>query len=210
MSDGIRILNDLLKSFGLTGLNQIIANEIVHPVTDGDEDVTFGSPSFMPTPDVTNGRLVSLQDAWLVSDGVTYPLTIENRNVFQSSYKYDPLKTLPLLAIVYFETDLTRIRLYGAPSQTYDLHVYGKFEFAEVGLLTNMSFIPRSYHRFLYFALARDLALWKSRQDAWTDKLEQRYNEALSNVIATSPVDLTIIEETPFMLNGSWRVEAGV
>lgn len=210
MSKGISLLNQLISSYSSSGLLLTIAKDVTYNLSINQSEVTFGSADYTPTPDVTEGRLANLSDIWLLLDGVTYPLIIESRDVFLSSYKYDPQIGLPRFAIVYNETDLTRIRLYPGASQVYELHVYGKFELQTLGPNDDMASLPAYYRRFLKFALAKDIAVFKGRAQAWTELLESMYIDAKKDMESVSTVNLVINSETESLLNGSWRVRAGV
>lgn len=210
MSKGVKFLNQLLKSYSSTGLLLTIAKEVVYNLSINQSEVTFGDPSYMPTPDVTEGRLANMQDAWLLLDNVTYPLINEDRNVFLSSYKYDPQVGLPRFAILFNQTDLTTMRLYPGASQEYELHVYGKFELPLLTENSDMSSLPVYYTRYLQFALARDLAFYKGRSAAWTPDLKEMLLEAKQDMESVSTVNVVIQSQNESLLNGSWRVRAGV
>src|SRR5882757_7264880 len=69
----ISILNQLLDYYASTGLLLTIATEFNLPLTIGQQVVTCGPATFVPTPDIPLGRLANLETAWLLLDGVTYP-----------------------------------------------------------------------------------------------------------------------------------------
>ena len=94
-SKGIQFLNELMSSYSGTGLMTTIAKEVSTVLAIGQQFVTFADPAYTPTADIPLGRLSNLQNAWLLLDGVTYPMYDESRNTFFASYKYDPLKGLP-------------------------------------------------------------------------------------------------------------------
>jgi hypothetical protein len=73
-----------------------------------------------------------------------------------------------------------------------------------------MSSLPDYYYRFLLFAVARDTAMFKGRAEAWTDKLEMIYKEAYDKMVASSEVNLAITGDRQSLLNGAWRVRAGI
>ncbi|HXR80823.1 MAG TPA: hypothetical protein VN763_07895, partial [Saprospiraceae bacterium] len=149
-------------------------------------------------------------DAWLTLQGVTYPLIVMNRDVFLSSYKYDPQLGLPRFVIVYNETDLTRLRIYPGPSQVYDLSVYGKFELSELTENDTMAALPLYYNLFFQFAVAKYLCAFKGRASAWTEFLENQYLDAKKDMESVSAVNVIIQSANESMLNGFWRVKAGV
>jgi hypothetical protein len=187
-----------------------IAQEVIFTLPIAQEFITFGSPTYVPTPDVTVGRLANLQNAWLVLENVTYPLIDESRNTFYASYKFDPQLGLPRFVIITNNVDLTTMRFYPAASQVYEVHVYGKFQLPNLTQNSTMAELPTYYIRYLRFALAKDLAFYKGRSEAWTQKLEDAYMDAKKDMESVSSVNLNIETEQESYLNGSWRVRAGV
>ena len=73
-----------------------------------------------------------------------------------------------------------------------------------------MDVLPGYYQRYLQFALARDLALYKGRMDAWTAPLERIYQEALDTMVATSEVSVDISGDKSDLLSGAYRIRAGI
>jgi len=210
MLKGVQFLNELLDYFSATGLLTPIAKHITFTLPIAQEEITFGSPTQLPLPDVTEGRLSNLQNIWLELDNVTYPLIIENRNVFYQSYKFDPQLGLPRFAILTNEVDLTRIRFYPAASQVYTVNLYGKFQLPNVTENDTMALIPTYMIRFLRLAVAKDLSIYKGRIQAWNALLQKMLEEAEQTITSVSSVNLNIETEQESYLNGSWRVRAGV
>lgn len=210
VSKGIQFMNELLRAYSANGLMITIAKHITYDLTIGQEEVTFAGSDYVPMSDVNIGRLANTQNVWLLLDNVTYPLIIENRNTFLASYKFDPQLGLPRFAIIYNDTDITRMRLYPAPSQFFELNVYGKFQLPTLGENDTMSILPTYYIRYLRFALAKDIAVYKGRMSAWTPQLEDMLIAATQDMQAVSSVNLNIETEQESYLNGSWRVRAGV
>lgn len=210
MLKGVQFLNELLNYYSATGLLTPIARHITFTLPIGQEEVTFGSAAYIPTPDVTEGRLSNLQNIWLELDSVTYPLIIENRNTFFQSYKFDPQLGLPRFAIVTNEVDLTRIRFYPAASQVYTVNAYGKFQLPDVTENDTMALIPTYMIRFLRLAVGKDYSIYKGRTQAWNQQLEDMLVQAEQTIMAASSINLNIETEQESYLNGSWRVRAGV
>ncbi len=209
LSLGILVLNQLLQSYASTGLMLTISKTESVALAIGQEEVVCGPADFSPTPDITTGRLSNLQSAWLLLDGVTYPMIDESRNEFLAAWKYEPLQGLPRFVIVYQDTDVTRLRLYPKPSQVFEFFVRGKFQLDTLTSNSNMNLVPQYYHRYLLFALAKDVAMYKGRQDAWSDGLESMLQKATDDIVASSEVNLAIVGDKESLLNGSWAVAAG-
>jgi len=207
---GVQFLNQLLKYYSSTGLLTPIAQHITFTLPIAQQEITFGAADVIPIPDVTNGRLSNCQNAWLELENVTYPLIMENRNVFFNSYKFDPQLGLPRFIIITNENEITRMRFYPAASQVYTVNVYGKFELPTLTENSSMNLLPAYSIMFFQFACAKYLAFYKGRVSAWTPLLEAEYRELKATIEAVSSVNLNIETEQESYLNGSWRVRAGV
>jgi hypothetical protein len=210
MSKAVYLFNRLLKSYSSSSLLLTIAKKITYQVTVGQEFVTFADPTFTPAADVQEGRLTNNIQSWLNLDGVDYPLIDESRDVFFSSYKYFPQQGLPRFIIITNDLNYTTMQLYPAPSQTYTLWTYGKFELSYIGENDTLSGLPDYATLFYQYALARQLAFYKGRSKAWDEKLEAMYTELKDNMESVSTVNLLINTANESYLNGSWRVLAGV
>ncbi len=213
-SKGLQFLNELVSSYSGTGLLLTIPKEINFPIIQGEEVITFTDPSVtIPPTSATNinqGRLANVQNVFLVLDNVSYPLFIEDRNIFKSSYKFVPLLGLPRFAIPVYYDNYTELTIYPAPSQGYQLFIFGKFELSQFDINGTMAALPNYYIRFFRLAVARDLAFYKGRSEAWTDKLEKMYQDALKDTESVSPINICIETAHESLLNGAYRVRAGI
>lgn len=210
LSFGIRILNQLLQSYAATGLMITIASTQTVALAIGQEYVVTGDASYIPTPDITVGRLANLENAWLELDSVDYPLINISIDEFNTAWKYEPLQGLPRFVIVYQDTQTTSLRLYPAPSQYFQFFVRGKFQLPVVTSNSDMSLLPDYYQQYLMFAVARQLAPFKGRMAAWVKDLEAIYQELKDNIVSSSEVNVAIGGDRQSLLNGAWRVRAGV
>lgn len=210
LSEGISLLNSLLKQYGATGGLLTIAQTVSLSIPASTSEIVCGPSTYTPTPDITTGRLANLENAWLELDGTVYPLVELNRDVFLSTYRYEPLEGLPQYVITYFENEITTLRLYPATSQAYTFYLRGKFEKSDLVSTDDIDILPPYFLMFLYYALARELAFFKGRSKAWTPILENMYQEKLDQMMAASEMNLSITGQNASMLNGAHRVRAGV
>lgn len=223
LNRGVQFLNELIQAYSSSSLMLTIAKKIELTVQINQLFVTFADTGFVPPPSWTGnpyygttlpsysgGRLTNLERAWLSLDGVTYPLIDEDRGVFFGSYKYFPQLGLPRFVVLTNDLDYTTMQLYPGPSQQYNLWIYGKFTLPIITTGSTLSTLPLYYQRYLKFALARDLAFYKGRSSAWTDKLESMYQEARDDMESVSTMDLVIDSANESYLNGSWRLRAGI
>lgn len=210
LSKALRILNQLLQSYASTGLMLTIAKTVSCAVINGQGFVVCGPSTYTPTPDITAGRLANLDSAWLLLDGVCYPLIDLSRTEFLESFRYEPLQGLPRMIISYPDTQVVKLQLYPAPSQGYELFIRGKFQMDELTSSDTMVTLPEYYYLYLQFALAKYIAAFKGRADAWTPLLEQMLKDQKDVMVASSEVNVEITGDRASMLNGAYRVKAGI
>lgn len=210
-------VGDEVSGTGIPALSVIIAIDgnlvtlnNVSSIT-GSSTLQFIQPIIIPgIVFVKLGRLANLDNAWLQLSGVTYPLIDKSRDEFLAAWKYEPLQGLPRFAIVFPNTEYVDIQLYPAPSQFFEFFARGKFQLSTYTKDSDLSNLPQYYIRYLLFACARDVCMYKGRADAWTPKLEQMYQEAYDIMVSTSEVNLSISGDEQSLLNGAWRVRAGI
>ncbi len=167
----------------------------------------------IPTPSIAyirEGRLANMDSAWLVSDGVTYPLIDKSRDEFLAAMKYEPLQSLPRFIIIFPETQIVRAQLYGAPSQFYQFYCRGKFQKLPLTANDTLEGLPDYQELFLLYAVAKYVAKFKGRSGAWTSDLEADYRELKDQMEAASEVNLSITGDQQSLLNGAARVRAGI
>jgi len=177
----------------------------------GQSNLTFTHDTSDPAiAYIKAGRLANLDSAWLELSGVTYPMIIKSRDEFLAAWKYEPLQGLPRFAITFPETQFVLTQLYPAPSQFFTFFARGKFQLPEVTANDDLSSLPEYYIRFLLPAVAKDVSLYTGRAEAWTSRLEEMYREAKDVMESASEVNLSIAGDEQSLLNGAWRVRAGI
>lgn len=206
LKKGIQFLNELLQFYSASALLLTVPKEVEFNVVAGQSEIIFADTGAT----VNEGRLANVSDAWLVLQGVTYPLIELSDNEFFQSYKYQPLLGLPIYYIIQPLENSTRMILYPGPSQGYEVHVYGKFQKSVLTANDTMADYPLYYIRFIKLALSRDLAIYKSRTAAWTPDLERMYEIAKREMEAASQVNLMVMSPNENQLNGAYRVRAGI
>ncbi len=159
---------------------------------------------------IKQGRLANLDSAWLELSGVTYPLIDKSRDEYLAAWKYQPLQGLPRFIITFPEVDVVRATLYPAPSQFYTFFARGKFQLPVLTINDDMSLVPEYYHLYFLYATAKFVSKFKGRSGAWTPDLEAEYRELKDNMEAASEVNLSIAGDEQSLLNGAWRVRAGI
>lgn len=210
-------LGDLVAGNGIP-LNSFIVDITGNVITinnnatiNGMSNLLFTQPIIDPNVVlIQQGRLANLDSAWLELSGVTYPLIDKSRDEYLAAWKYQPLQGLPRFIITFPEVDLVRATLYPAPSQFYTFFARGKFQLPLLTVNDDMSLVPEYYHMYFLYAVAKYVSKFKGRGSAWTADLEAEYRELKDNMEAASEVNLSIAGDEQSLLNGAWRVRAGI
>lgn len=197
-----------------TKILSIVGNVItmtMNATISGASVLTFSHE--IPTPTIAyikQGRLANLDSAWLQLSGVTYPLIDKSRDEFLAAWKYEPLQGLPRFIITFPDTEIVRLQLYPAPSQFFDFFCRGKFQKLPLTSNDTLEGLPEYQELFLLYAVAKYVAKFKGRSGAWTQDLEMDYRELKAKMEAASEVNLSIAGDEQSLLNGAWRVRAGI
>lgn len=198
----------------LTKILTIVGNVVtmtMNATINGASVLTFSHE--IATPDIAyikKGRLANLDSAWLQLSGVTYPLIDKSRDEFLAAWKYEPLQGLPRFIITFPETHVVRAQLYPAPSQFFTFFCRGKFQKLPLTSNDTLEGLPDYQELFLLYAVAKYVCKFKGRSGAWTQDLESDYRELKSQMEAASEVNLSISGDEQSLLNGSYRVRAGI
>ena len=218
VADGtIYSVGDGVSGGGIPPLAKILS--IVGNVVTMTMNATINGPSVLTfsheiaTPNIAyikKGRLANLDSAWLQLSGVTYPLIDKSRDEFLAAWKYEPLQGLPRFIITFPETHVVRAQLYPAPSQFFTFLCRGKFQKLPLTSNDTLEGLPDYQELFLLYAVAKYVCKFKGRSGAWTQDLEADYRELKAQMEAASEVNLSIAGDEQSLLNGSWRVRAGI
>jgi len=217
VNSGLYFIGDLVTGGGVpagSSIIGIVGNVITisnNATANGSHNLTFTHDSSDPSVAyIKQGRLANLDSAWLLLDGVTYPLIDKSRDEFLAAWKYEPLKGLPRFIITFPDTKIVSAQLYPAPSQFFTFFARGKFSMLPLTANSDLSSLPDYYQLFFLYAVGKYVSQFKSRGMAWTDDLEATYRELKDNIEAASEVNLAIAGDEQSLLNGAFRVRAGI
>lgn len=210
-------LGDLVTGTGILA-NTFVADIVSNVITMSSNAFITGPQTVIFTREIPHpgivyikeGRIANLDSAWLLLSGVTYPLIDKSRDEFLAAWKYEPLKGLPRFIITFPDTNTVRAQLYPAPSQFYEFFCRGKFQLPLLTVNDDLSLVPEYWHLYFLYAVAKYVSKFKGRGSAWTPDLEAEYRELKDNMEAASEVNLSIAGDEQSLLNGAWRVRAGI
>lgn len=217
INGSIYSVGELLTADGIPPLTTIanITNNVItmtdNATLSGIRSVTFTKDVSDPTVAyIKQGRLANLNNAWLLLNGVTYPLIDKSRDQFLAAWKYEPLQGLPRFIITFPEETYVRAQIYPAPSQFYEFYARGKFQKTILTSNDTLEGLPDYFELFFLYAVAKYASKFKGRGAAWTPDLEDDYRELKDDMKAASEVNLSITGDQQSLLNGANRVKAGI
>lgn len=198
--------------------NSVISAILGNTITLNNNATVTGASLLTFTHDISDptvayikeGRLANLDNSWLILSGVTYPLIDKSRDEFLAAWKYEPLQGLPRFIITFPDTTIVRAQLYPAPSQFYQFYARGKFQKTVLTVNDTLDGLPLYFEMFFLYAVAKYVCKFKGRGSAWTDDLEMDYRELKGQMEAASEINLSIAGDEQSLLNGAWRVRAGI
>jgi hypothetical protein len=197
-----------------TSIDSIVVNLITltaDATITGPSTLTFTHSTALPNVAyIKEGRLANLDSAWLLLSGVTYPLIDKSRDEFLAAWKYEPLQGLPRFIITFPDTNIVKAQIYPAPSQFFEFNCRGKFQKFPLAINDTLEGLPEYYELFFLYAVGKYVCKFKGRNAAWTPDLEADYRELKDNMEAASEVNLSIAGDEQSLLNGAWRVRAGI
>lgn len=210
-------VGDGVSGNGIPALTTIlsIAGNLITLTADatisGSSLLTFTHDISDPTVAyIKEGRLANLDNSWLILSGVTYPLIDKSRDMYLAAWKYEPLQGLPRFIITFPDNHLVKARIYPGPSQFFEFFARGKFQKTNLTPNDTLEGLPEYYELFFLYAVAKKVSKFKGRGSAWTQDLEDEYRELEAQVQAASEVNLSIAGDEQSLLNGAWRVRAGI
>ena len=217
VNPSLYFVGDLVAGGGIPAISTIesIAGNIITITNDatlaGLHNLTFTHDISDPTAAyIKRGRLANLDSAWLLLDGVTYPLIDKSRDEFLAAWKYEPLAGLPRFIIVFPDTEIVKAQIYPKPSQFFTFFCRGKFQLSPLTANDDLSSLPQYYHLYFMYAVGKYVSQFKARGSAWTPDLEATYRELKDNIEGASEVNLSIAGDEQSLLNGAFRVRAGI
>jgi hypothetical protein len=218
VADGTKYqVGDLVTGNGIPTLTSILSistNTITltaNATLSGVSLLTFAHYIGLPNVSyIAQGRMANLDNAWLLLSGVTYPLIDKSRDEYLAAWKYQPLQGLPRFIITFPDTNILKTQLYPAPSQFFEFNARGKFQLQVLTSNDSLDDLPEYFELFFLYAVAKYVSKFKGRGSAWTDDLEMEYRELKAQMEAASEINLSIAGDEQSLLNGSWRVRAGI
>jgi hypothetical protein len=141
-----------------------------------------GPPSFK--------KVSSIGAASLEIDNVSYPLElIKYFNLDGVAYTTN-VSARPTVLIMQNQIEFSKLIFYPIPDREYQLKMRVKHEISHLSDQSLLDELPVDYHRFLTYALARELSSVFRVSKAWTPLLENEYQTMKQNLMDNADLEL--------------------
>jgi hypothetical protein len=161
--------------------------------------------------EVTSEKIASIGQASIIFNNVSYPLEqIKYYNLDGISYTTN-LRARPTVIILQNEVYVSKLILYPIPDRDYEIKLQIKEQIGPVYDQSLLIQVPVDYHRFLTYALARELSSVFRVAKAWTPILENEYQTMKQNLMDNADIELGADGNRgqlnlPFKRFGSWNM----
>lgn len=188
--EGLYYLNELLDSFQAQGLLIPYLDEVTFNLVSNQDTYIF-SPTHPNT--VGTRRIVQLEYVEVKIGEAIYPIQITSQSEYYLESRYLSNTTIPRYVILRNQPIDSTIIFYPIPKEQYECKVLAKFALENLEPHVNITTLPLYYHRFLRYALARELAsVFKGSDIKWQQIEEDEYQELYEKVLGAADVNLQL------------------
>lgn len=185
--DALKLLNQLLDSYASTpariAYDSLLTFNLVIDQTDYIFSRAIGA-------DVDSDKIIRIKYITLKNADVIYPVHLDPDEVFFNNIRDENRSHRPRNAYFQNQMEGSKLVFFTKPDVAYECTIKAKFIIDEVTLNTPLIQIPANYHRFLNYALAKELNS-HFEGSIWDNKREQIYQTELRQVSDYSDLDLT-------------------
>lgn len=171
-------LNELLDYYQFNGLYIPFFSEIFFTMTVGKDEYVI---SQQVGADVTNNPIIELNYVNISYIDVLYPVDILSYDQVDRNVRNPEVYARPDKVILQRNVDTSKVIFYQKPDFPYECRLRCKTYLSNVALQDHLTEIPGYYHRFLRYALARELKdIYKSEN--WDQVEEAKYQTILKEI----------------------------
>ena len=194
--EGLQNLNELLSNYSANQTKIAYEKQLSFPVTAGKQKYTFSTAigADVYSQLIVNLKLINLQNGTLL-----YPVDIQPDIIYYRRAQSLSDTGRPTQAYFQKENEQSFIFFFEKPDINYTCTIKAKFMIDKVALNQPLNEVPDYYHKFLSYALGRDLND-KFPGSIWDQKKEQVYQELLKDIKGAT--DLNFNMDTGAILKG--------
>lgn len=171
-------LNELLDYYEHNGFYIPFYSEIAFTLTIGQSEYVI---SKAVTADVDHNPIIELNYVNLIADETSYPVSILSYDQIFLNQRSLTSQARPNRVVLQRNVETSTVIFDPKPDIAYDCVIKAKTYLSNVELFDPMSEVPGYYHRFLRYALARELQdIYKSAN--WSPEQEQKYQIMLKEI----------------------------
>lgn len=171
-------LNELLDYYQFSGLYIPFYSEFFFPMTVGKDEYVISN---QVGADVAHNPIIELNFVNIRYLDVLYPVSILSYDEIDRNVRNPEILSRPRNIVLQKGVDTSKVIFYNKPDFPYECRIRAKTFLSDVQLQDHLTEIPGYYHRFLRYALARELKdIYKSEN--WGEAEEQKYQTILTEI----------------------------
>lgn len=192
-TEGLESLQEILDHFAATDTRIAYNSELNFNLTIDKAEYTLSKEA---GADINSNRIVELKYVVLTDGDFDYPVKILSDEYYFNRKRQVTSTGRPVRVYLQNEVDtvnsaeVSRLVFFTLPDKAYSCTVKAKFVLDAVSLSQPLDEVPNYYHRFLKYALGRELSSEYPGSE-WDNLKEKKYIEMLENITNASDVDLT-------------------
>lgn len=191
--EGVELLNDLLDNFSSAGI-YIPTTTTINFTVEAGKHIYRLFPD--PSADINSNLIVDLQWCSLTSDNIKRFIRVADdgellRTTHLAEDGVNGIRAWPRLVRFQKFVNETLLLFYYAPDRDYECEILCRVQLNHLVLEDPVFQVPTHYHRFLKYALARELTdIHKTAR--WSTKSENEYQEMYDRLKAANKVDVEL------------------
>jgi len=188
IAEALDYLNEFLDSLSGNSIYIPYVNEFVFDLSPQKATYIFSQND---NADVKTNKIVEIFDAYLNFDGINIPLTQIQHDEAYHITRYPQAYTRPTQILLHNKNFESLITFFATPDKSYEVTINAKQVLNNLELQQEITNVPKHYHRFLRYAIARELSS-VFETNSWTDLKEKEYQKMFDDLCSSSETDWSL------------------
>lgn len=199
---GLEVINLLLDSFSESQIYVPFKTQIDFVMNPGQDVYTVSTliDSDVGFPQITELTFATFSMG--SGNELKYPIRIIDEASYFNNLRIDTLQATPSYIFFDNQRDYSSLTFYPKPDQAYPVSLQAKCYFEQVELFTPIFGLPRAFHEFFRYHLARNYKDFYPSSE-WTPEMEQEYLN-LEERISAQELNMTINPSMTLCKNVPW------
>lgn len=196
-NEGLRLLNFLLDDLSSVAANLPITDTLEFNLVAGQYKYTLGRNG----EDIDFDPITLIKTSFILQNEIVYRLKSVNFSMFFAGGRTFSTRGKPAEILLEKKIDQSILSFYPVPDIAYSVRVEAKKHLDLLESQDILDELPVYYHRFLKYALARELAGINNR--TWSPTFESEYLRMFNQIRANAVQDSQVERDVHFENRGN-------